>query len=193
MERGRRVSDLPRQHFLLNVHCCCAYCRVHNYFVNNKCGSKIDCLLPSYSWPFEKSTVVCSLTLTLITLAPVALTTALGTLLAMDNVVIINNHQTQRRTTAHQRKQHNTQQRTTAPGASNSTHHTNSTTQAHQHSEAQHRTERRGQGTHSTAPKDTHSTEQSSEQQHTPPCNNKTHTARGDTAKQSAAKHRAPG
>ena len=59
-------------------------------------------------------------------------------------------HQTQHRTTAHNRKQHNAQQRTTAPGASNSTHHTNSTTRAHQHSEAQHRTQRRAQGTHST-------------------------------------------
>ena len=77
------------------------------------------------------------------------------------------------------RQQHNTQQRTTGPGAGNSADNSNSTTQAHQHSKAQHRTERGGQGTHSKTAQNNHSTKHSSKQQHPPPHHGNTHSREG--------------
>ena len=57
----------------------------------------------------------------------------------------------------------------------------------------QHCTGRRGQGTHSTTPRDAHGTKHSGEQHHAATHHSKKHTARRDTTKHSAGRHRTPG
>ena len=89
------------------------------------------------------------------------------------------------------RKRHNTQQHATAPGARNSADHRNSTLQGHQHSAAQHCTERGGQGTHSKTPQDTHSTKHSGEQQQAFTHHGKTHTAQS-TQRRETPQNKAP-